>query len=174
MRKWIDLCESAPRTLYHGTLREYLPTIMKQGLEPAVGDFVSHFYEPDREDEYYDPEHDSLEPLVFAASKHDLQRCVNAIQHRLRAERMPSTSENVIRYGAIVVYRDEDEHFYHRPAGDEAYQADYPTQVEPGDFYSDRNIVPTYCLTGSKLRDLLRRNGVEGFVSPRPPIRPTP
>ena len=161
--------ESAPRTLYHGTLKEYLPTIKTLGLEPMVGDFVSNFYDPSHE-EGYEAERDALDPLVFAATKKDLQRCVNAIVHRLRDKRIPATSDNIIAHGAIVVTRDTNDQFYHREREETRYE-DHPTQVEPGDFYSYETIHPDYVLTGKKLRDLLRRNKVDGFVSMRPPIR---
>jgi hypothetical protein len=165
-----SLNESAPRTLYHGTLKAYLPEIEKNGLVPTVGEFVSHFYDPSG-DEGYDAETDALEPLVFAASKRDLQRCVNAIIFRLRDDRIDATYENVIKYGAIVAYRDADEQFYTRPKDGERDYSDHPTQVEPGDFYSYEDIAPTYTVTGKRLRDLLRRNRIDGFVSPKPPIR---
>ena len=98
------LFENAPRTLFHGALKEYLPEITKHGLVPAVGDFVSDFYGNtvyDDED-FYDPERDSLEPLVFAAQRKDIARCVNAIRHRLVAKGIRATPESIIKHGAIL------------------------------------------------------------------------
>lgn len=172
MRKWIDLFESAPRTLYHGTLKEYLPEIERHGLNPTVGDFVLNFYDPSG-DEGYDPEYDSLEPLLFAAAKGDLQRCVNAIVHRLRAKGLRGTCKEVIEHGAIIVIRDEDDQFYHRDH-DPDYRGlaqDHPVQVEPGDYYAMEEAVPAYIVTGKRLRDLLRRERIDGYFSPPPPQR---
>ncbi len=161
-----ELFEAAPRTLYHGTLKELLPEIKQHGLVPTVGEFVSHFYDPSG-DEGYDPEMDSLEPLVFAASKVDIKRCVNAIVHRLRAKNINPTPENIIEYGAIIVIKDENEDFYHRPRDidDESNWQEYPTQVEPGDYYSHQEAIPAFIVTGKRLKHLLRRNRIEGFVS---------
>lgn len=168
MNKVQSLFESTERTLYHGTLTEYLPDIEKHGLVPTVGSFVSDFYDPSG-DEGYDAERDSLEPLVFAAQKSDLQRCVNAIGHRLREKNIPWTPENIIKYGAIIAIKDGD--FYHRnhdTSRGAAWEDDHPVQVEPGDYYSMREQLPHYIVTGGRLRDLLRRNRIGGFYSPVP------
>jgi hypothetical protein len=171
MRNWIDLCgvlsESAPRTLYHGTLKDNIPSISANGLTPVVGDFVSNFYDPSGE-EGYDAERDALEPLVFAAGKKDLQRCVNAIRHRLQAQGIRPTPDNIIEHGAIVVIRDEHDMFDHRPHDDQ-YGVEDP-HVEPGDYYAYEDVEPSFIVTGAKLRDLLRRSRIAGFYS-LPPTR---
>ncbi len=164
-----DITESAPRTLYHGTLKEYLPSIMKNWLVPEVGDFVSDFYDPSG-DEGYDPEVDSLEPLVFGAAKADLKRCHSAISWRLRGKNISPTPENIIRYGAIVVMKDHEEKFIHA-AQNGVYNGEHPRQVEPGDFYSHEEVEPSHVLVNGKLRDLFRRAKIDGFVSMIPPIR---
>lgn len=166
----VVLKESAPRTLYHGTLKEYVPEIMRNGLVPTVGDFVSNFYAPNTDDEYYDPERDSLEPLVFAADKREIARCVNAIRHRLQANGIRVTPENIIAHGAIIVVKDTDEEFIQHNDDTNPYH-DHPVQVEPKDYYTDREVLPAHILTGNKLKDFLRRSRIDGFWSPRPPIR---
>ena len=167
---WLtSLFENAPRTLFHGTLKEYLPEIMKHGIVPTVGDFVSSFYDRSYDDDY-DPEIDSLEPLVFAAKRADIIRCFNAIRHRLVAKGIRPTPENIIEYGAVIVIKDAEEEFVQHDYETDPY-AEHPVQVEPGDFYSDRTITPAYILRGNKLRDLFRRQRIDGFWSPRPPIR---
>jgi hypothetical protein len=168
----INLVESAPRTLYHGTLKEYLPEIERTGLIPSVGDFVLNFYDPSG-DEGYDPEYDSLEPLLFAAGKGDLIRCVNAIRHRLRAAGMQGTCKEVVEHGAIIVIKDGDDQFHHRhPDADfRGLAHDHPRQVEPGDYYSMEEAVPAFVVVGKRLRDLLRRNRIDGFYSAPPPVR---
>lgn len=163
MRKWIDLFENTARTLYHGTLKENLPEIEKRLLVPTVGSFVSDFYDRSG-DEDYEAERDSLEPLVFAAQKQNINRCVTAIIWRLRQKNIPVTPENVIRYGAIIAIKDRDNQFYHA-SPDEFGYAQHPEQVEPNDFYSYKEAEPFYVYQNAKLKDLLRRNLIDGFYS---------
>ncbi len=160
-----DLFESAPITLYHGTLREYIPEIHKHGLIPTVGELVSKFYD-NRYDDDYDPEYDSLEPLVFAADKNQINKCIAAIKWRLRAKRIEDSPQNVIKYGALLIIKDENDDFV-KAEMDGPY--DHPRQVEPDDYYSDREQNVSIILTGNKLKDFLRRARIDGFYSLRPP-----
>lgn len=166
------LNESAPRTLYHGTLKEYLPEIEQHGLVPTVGDFVLNFYDPSG-DEGYDPEYDSLEPLVFAAQKSDMRRCVNAIAHRLRQQGIQPTASNILQHGAVIAVKDRDEQFHYRNHDRDyrGFAEEHPLQVEPGDYYSMEEAIPAYVVTGKRLRQLFARAGLSEFTSPRPPIR---
>lgn len=160
MRAFEFLFESAPRTLYHGTLKSNLPSIMKGGLEPRIGAFTSHFYDPDEDD---------LAELVFASSKKDIQKGMNAIVHLLKSQGIESTPENVIKYGAMVVIKDEYNEFEHRPADDMNDWGDHPYQVEPGDFYSRENVGHSYILQDRKLKDLLRREGFDAWMGTQHP-----
>ena len=152
--------ESAPRTLYHGTLKSNLPSIMQGGLEPRIGAFTSHFYDPDEAD---------LSELVFASARKDIQKGMSAIVHLLKSQGIPATPENVIKYGAMVVIKDKHNDFEHRPKDDMNYWGEYPTQVEPGDFYSKDNVSHTYILQDRKLRDLLRREGFDAWMGTQHP-----
>ncbi len=159
-----QLFESSPRTLYHGTLKEYLPHIKSHGLQPTVGDFVSNFYDPS-DDEGYDPEQDSLEPLVFAASKYDLIKCINAIIFRLKGKGLRGTPDEIIKYGAILVIKDVNNNFIHRPIEDFGnWYDEHPRAVEPNDFYSDHITEPFIIYQDSKLKNLLRRNGFDAWM----------
>jgi len=159
MRAYEFLFESAPRTLYHGTLKANLPAIMQGGLDPRIGDFTKHFYDDDPD----------LEELVFACSKKDIKNGINAIIHLLKQQGIPSTPDNVIKYGAMVVIKDEWNEFEHRPHGDMNYWGEYPTQVEPGDFYAREPVEHTYILQDRKLKDLLRREGFDAWMGTKHP-----
>lgn len=160
MRAFEFLTESRPRTLYHGTLKANLPSIMQGGLEPRIGAFTSHFYDADE---------DELEELVFASSRKDIQKGLNAIIHLLKQQGIPSTPENIIKYGAMVVIKDEFNEFEHRPWDDMNYYGEYPRQVEPGDFYARENVGHTYILQDRKLKDLLRREGFDAWMGTKHP-----
>ncbi len=159
MRAFEFLSESRPRTLYHGTLKSNLPAIMQGGLEPRIGHFTKHFYDDDPD----------LEELVFASSKKDVQKGINAIIHLLKQKGVAPTPENVIKYGAMVVIKDEYKEFEHRPNDDMNYWGDYPTQVEPGDFYAREPVGATYVLQNKKLKDLLRREGFDAWMGTQHP-----
>jgi len=154
------LFENAPRTLYHGTLKANLPSIMQGGLEPRIGAFTSHFYDPDEDD---------LAELVFASSKKDIQKGMNAIVHLLKSQGISSTPENIIKYGVMIVIKDKYGDFQHRPTDDMNYWDEYPRQVEPGDFYSKDNVGHTYILQDKKLKDLLRREGFDAWMGTKHP-----
>jgi hypothetical protein len=151
--------ESAARTLYHGTLKANLPSIMKGGLEPRIGHFTKHFYDDDPD----------LEELVFASSKKDVNKGLNAIIHLLKQQGIPSTPDNIIKYGAMVVVKDEYDEFEHRPRDDMNDWNDYPRQVEPGDFYAREPVGVTYILQNRKLKDLLRREGFDAWMGKKHP-----
>lgn len=58
--------EVGRRLFFHGTLRENLASIAKDGLVPQVGDWVEEVYiEQDRSQFHDDPEVESPEPLIF-------------------------------------------------------------------------------------------------------------
>lgn len=160
MRAYEFLFENAPRTLYHGTLKSNLPSIIQGGLEPRVGAFTSHFYDPDEDD---------LSELVFASSKKDIQKGINAIIHLLKSQGIPSTPENIIEYGAMVVIKDEYNEFEHRPRDDMNDWGEHPYQVEPGDFYARENVGHSYILQDKKLKDLLRREGFDAWMGTKHP-----
>ena len=162
MRAYEFLCESAPRTVYHGTLKSNLPSIMQGGLEPRIGAFTSHWYDPDEDD---------VEDLVFASSRKDIQKGLNSIIHYLKQQGINPTPDNIIKYGAMVVVKDERGKFMYRdpdPDKDE-FAYDHPYTVEPGDFYSREYVKPTHILQDKKLKDLLRREGFDAWMGTKHP-----
>jgi hypothetical protein len=133
---------------------------MQGGLEPRIGAFTSHFYDPDEDD---------LEELVFASSRKDINKGLNAIIHLLKQQGIAPTPDNIIKYGAMVVIKDEHNDFEHRPSDDMNYWGEYPRQVEPGDFYSREYAGHNYILQDRKLKDLLRREGFDAWMGTKHP-----
>ena len=151
--RYTEILFESERTLYHGTLVANVPSIMRDGLEPGVGQFTNSFYGDEDEEE--------LDHLVFAADKKGLRACVSAILGYLRIKNIPFTEENFYRYGALVVIRGENDSFEQRPRDHENDYVDHPGQVEPGDYYSRDAILPSHVLVRDKLRSFIRRNSID-------------
>ena len=158
IRHWINLyeeilLENMPRTLYHGTLRRLLPSIMSIGLLPSVGEFTRYAYDE------LEAAGIELPELVFAADREGLDSCISAILGAMRQVGIEDTLENFFRYGAIVVLKHGEENFDHRTRNEKDYK-DYPETVEPGDYYSDYGIKPDFYIVGDRLRVFLRRHNI--------------
>lgn len=145
------LTESMDRTLYHGTLVKFVPEIMEIGLVPSLGDFTRNAYAE------YEEAGIELPELVFAADREGVGRCYSAILGAMEQAGIEDTPENVFRYGAVVVLKDVESDFSHRESDEDEV---HPDTVEPGDYYRDYGIKPDFALTGNRLRNFFRRNGV--------------
>jgi len=147
------LFESTPRTLYHGTLRRYIPSIRQHEMWPSVGEFTKEMYSEYRSEGIVLPE------LLFAADKKNLQKCTSAILGAMRQKNIPWTEKNFFNNAAIVVFKHREPYFKHR--GEEEYDFDpegrYPT-VEPGDYFREDAMFFDFILTGKKLINFLKRN----------------
>lgn len=160
------LHENTPQTLYHGTLRQFVPAIMELGLLPTVGDFTRYAYGD------YVRAGIKLPALVFASDRTGLTSCVSAILGALQKSGVDDTSENFFRYGAIVVLKHASKSFNHRPPDTSSSlnpippSEDHPATVEPNDYYSDEAVIPSFAIMGDRLRTFLRRHG-EMFDSMR-------
>jgi hypothetical protein len=149
MRMSEIVMESTARTLYHGTLRKNVPSILAHGLWPSVGAFTSQFYGDDDGAEVTD--------LVFAANKDGLGKCISAIIGWLKQAGIPPILDNVLRHGAILIMREAEDDFTHRPNDGEQDYTDHPSQVEPTDYYSEYSVRVDGVLTGKKLLTFLQR-----------------
>lgn len=154
----MTLLESTPRTLYHGTLRRYLPSILQNGLEPRVGEFTRNAYDE------VEAAGIELPELVFAADKNGLRRCVSAIMGQMRQLGLRMDEETFYRNAVLLVIREGGSYMDHR-SRDDANEVDdwgdtYPDTVEPGDYYSDDVVAVDYVLTGNKLKAFLARHNV--------------
>ena len=147
------LTESTPKTLYHGTLMKFVPTIMKFGLLPTVGDFTKKTYQ-----EYTDAGID-LEPLVFAADKKGLTKCISAMIAWLKEHGMLLTAENFYKNTALIVIKQGEDRMQRRSA-DWQDIIHHPDTVEPKDYYSRDTVEPSFYMTGDRLKNFLRRNSI--------------
>jgi hypothetical protein len=143
--------ESTSKTLYHGTLKTNLPSIMTYGVEPKTGKFTKTAY-----DEYIDSGIE-LPELVFAADKSGLQKTISSIIGAMRTSGIRVDAKSFIDNAALVVFKRGEDYFKYRPEDD--LDNEYLT-VEPGDYYREYNWFPDYVLTGKKLLRFLRKNGI--------------
>lgn len=158
MKSFEFLNENSPRTLFHGTLKSNLPSIMDNGLEPRVGNFTKHFYDDDPD----------LEEIVVMSSRSQINKGLNSIMYYLKQQGIKPTPENVIRYGVMVVVKDERKEFTHK--GSYYFdRGEHPRQAEEDDFYSRNAVLPTYIIQNNKLRDLLRREGFDDWMGAKHP-----
>jgi hypothetical protein len=151
------------KTLYHGTISDFVPSIKKHGLLPTVGEFVKHAYAGSVDN--IDAEiNEYLKDLVFATDKKQLDKAVTAITAqvgiKLNKDFQNVTDEEFKQYGALAIIKDGDSvmsHYY--PKDDENYYGQHPLTVEPGDYFSDEYVNVDYILTKDKLISFLRRLG---------------
>jgi len=154
------LTESMPRTLYHGTIKEFVPDILDHGLIPQVGKFTDHAYAEYREANI------PLEDVVFAADKQGLGKCVSAIIGQMR-HHFPKwdmhhgtddpTARDFYDHAALLVLKHAGGRFQHRS---DPLDQTHPTQFEPGDYYHRGADLPNFVLTDNRLRTFLNSNGV--------------
>lgn len=151
MRAQQFIQEDSPRTLYHGTQKRWLPYIEKLGLFPTVGDFTRELYS-----EYQDHGID-LEPLVFAADRQGLGKCISAILGP-PTKRTIRTADEFYKQAAILVIKKQSRQFA-RHAGD--FSDYHPATVEPQDYYTQEVVYPDFALTDDRLKRFLRRNNID-------------
>ena len=153
MRMQEILAESTPRTLYHGTLKRFVPDILDLGLLPQVGAFTAHAYDEYRRHGI------PLDNVVFAADRQGLGKCISAIIGQMRQVGMEKiTMKDFYANAALLVIKRGERRFQRRPEDD--IVGDHPHQAEPGDYYTRGADYPDIVLTGDRLRGFLRRNGV--------------
>jgi hypothetical protein len=156
------LTESQPRTLYHGTLKEFVPDIMDFGLLPQVGKFTAHAYDEYRQAGI------PLANVVFAASRQDLYKCVSAIIGQMRHQYpqwdmhsgdQDITAQDFYKHAALLVLKHAESRWQQRPRDDIA--GDYPAQVEPADYFIRGADLPDFVLTDKRLQNFFRRNNIQ-------------
>lgn len=150
------------KTLYHGTITDFIPSIKKQGLLPTVGQFVRNAY-AGSVDNIDDEVSEYLKDLVFATDKKQLDKAVTAITAqigiKLNKDFHSVTDEEFRQHGALAIIRDGDSVMNHRAKDDENYYGQHPFTVEPGDYFSDEYVDVDYILTRDKLLSFLKRLG---------------
>jgi hypothetical protein len=148
------------KTLYHGTISDFVPSIKQHGLLPTVGEFVKNAY-AGSVDNIDDEINDYLKELVFATDKKQLDKAVTAITAqvgiKLNKDFHSVTDEEFRLHGALAIIKDGDSVMKHRPPDDENYYGQHPFTVEPGDYFSDDYVNVDYVLTKDKLISFLKR-----------------
>lgn len=154
MRRFINLVEDHSVQLFHGTTIDRVESILENGLEARVGEFVSHFYDEDSD----------IESLVFAADRAGLKKCINAMAHLIwqkTGNRTASFQEPAIReYGALLVIDADLNRFEHRPVNDDNEYGQHPTAVEPGDYYSRDDVAVERVIVGDELIAFLKQHNL--------------
>ena len=145
------LTESTPRTLYHGTLKKFVPTILKYGLMPTLGEFTKEAYAD------YHAAGVDLPALVFAANRTGLDKCISSIMGAMRHHGREFSAQEFYANAAIIVIKQGERKFVQR--GDD-FDQKHPATVEPHDYYSDNVVYPDYAIMDQRLKSFLRRNGV--------------
>jgi len=160
--------KATSRTLYHGTSINNYDSIKNVGLVPDTGDFVSDMY--GGEYEAAGVEFDPID-VTYAANKEGLERAVNAMRYAVMKMLNKNWGEVTIgelkNYGMLVIIKEGEDQFEHRPENEEGYLGDwqgetdnrYPS-VEPGDYYSEYGAGPVQILIGNKMEKFLKRFGV--------------
>lgn len=152
--KYLRAREKRAFTLYHGTIIDNKRSIEEVGLVPDVGSFVKEMY-----GEGYD-----LEDLVFLADKRGLQNALTAmvkqISYKLGKDMHDVTDEEIQKHGLLAKLVDiEPGDYKHRSLKDPEYE-EYPSSVEPDDYYSRKPVRVDFILTGPALLRVLRRHGL--------------
>lgn len=143
-------------TLYHGTLRALVPSIMRDGLTPRVGALVREAYSDSGE---------TLHPIVFAADEEGLRGVISALMTQIGYEYGKPfnavSSADIEKHGALAIihHAKESPRDWQHWSEDDYDDGDHPVQVEQGDWYSYFSQPVDEVLTGKKLVRFLREAG---------------
>jgi len=114
---------------------------------------------------------DEIEPIVYVADKEGIRRAVNAmlfhISIKLKKYMADVSLEDVRKHGLLLKIRADKEDFSHRPEDQQNDYEEYPYGVEPGDYYTNSDIMPDSYFYGNKLISFLKRMKLmDYFTSP--------
>jgi len=140
-----NTAERSP-TLYHGTLTKNVPSIMKSGLLPRVGQFTKNIHG------------DKATPKVFATTEQGARAvyCALASQIFHAIDHMPSAAEMAKMGALLVIHRDAGKFSQYDPSA-----KDVQGSLEPGDYHSDDAIAVDEVLTGQALLDWIKRHDAD-------------
>jgi hypothetical protein len=178
----LDLEEppTPPATLYHGTTRRAARKIKQVGmLIPMIGSFVEEAYGGEYAEFSEEEIEQELGGVVFAAGFENIDSAITAMISHIASDRgkyfHDVTRQDIEKYGALVLFEIEDpdedivegagsdgspvDTWVHRPEDDENYYGQYPSSVEPGDYFfkcdSFDGVGFDEILTGKKLVQFL-------------------
>lgn len=157
------------RTLYHGTIVDYEPSIRELGLYGQMGDFQQSAYD---DPGYGEPTEN--DEVVFMTDKQKLGRAVTAMVHhiakKLRKGFHDVTDDDIRNHGLLCVAHDmrgpqdvakkrwEEPDVSQRPEDEDERGVEYPRGAEPGDYYTPE-MMPDQFVKGNGLLRLLQRYG---------------
>jgi ParB-like nuclease domain len=133
-------------TLYHGTLTKNVPSIIKSGLLPRVGQFTKNIHG------------DKATPKVFATTEQGARAvyCALASQIYHAIGHMPSAAEMAKLGAVLVIHKDAGKFSQYDPSA-----KDVQGSLEPGDYHSDDAIAVDEVLTGQALLDWIKRHDAD-------------
>ena len=161
------------RSLYHGTLRDHLPSIERYGLIPEVGQFTKDAYELGENDEYkqgedtYSADELGVEPAVFMTGKDELQKAHTAMQaaiaNKLGKPFHQVTDNDIRNHGLLVKLPGQM-----GETGEPLNQAqegreDQPFQAGPNDYYDTWGVGPNNLqfIHGPAMQRVFNQQGVK-------------
>ena len=140
--------------VFHGTTKEALSTIITQGLQPSVGDFVK---------DSYDEEGVDLEEILYLAGRDEIRSALNAIVYQVgKIKKYPwaydsVTQRDIVEHGALIfvkkdsgMYKADEDQTSTEIIGDEEIKSP-PMGVEPGDVWTKEPQSPSMVITGPQL-----------------------
>lgn len=150
----------AELSLYHGTCISNFESIKNNGLIPQVGEFVSTMYD----------EQDNAN-LVFLADKAGMDKClvamIRAISVYIGKAFHEVTDDDIWKYGLLVKLKgsigNTEVDVEHRPnESSEIWEMENQNlnSVEPGDYYSEQNLMPDEFITRDKMFKVFHRYGI--------------
>jgi hypothetical protein len=117
------------RFLYHGTLRQNLPSIRDHGLRPQRG---AARFQPDAAALVYavDDEHRSSAILAIAG-----QMAEAGLIKKLENYLFDDFKSDLVEHGAVIILKATT--FHHYPW---SFESGHPTGAEPGNWYSSESV----------------------------------
>jgi hypothetical protein len=170
----MSFAPGAPKGRFlHGTLKEHLPSIRQNYLEPKAGAFVDHAYGGE-----YRSAGADLPELVYMAAENDPKRAANAIKAQVAQKLGKSyhdvSPDDIREHGALVVARPNPRDIFEMHEdqtstsghGEKVQHYDDASTAEPGDWYSFDAVEPSGFMTGGRLLRYLDRRGTIKLKTP--------
>jgi len=163
-KEWLLLSEASiqEKTLYHGTLADYEPSIKQYGLQGGwhgpVGSFVASAYD---DEDYGEPTEE--DEVVFMTDKTELSKAVNGMVHHIGKKLnkdFHDVSDNDIRnHGLLVLIKDGDADADQYDPDDRKWASQNPPRgAETGDYFAPKMQGDIF-LKGAALLRFLSKNG---------------